>query len=252
MMQDIAERTVLEGHISIEAALEEGSREIYAIYVREDKRDAGVRQVMRLAKAAGVPVARIPAVQIDARAQGSTHGGMIAETGPRRTVAMVDLLGSDTPFVIMLDGIEDPFNFGYAVRAIYAAGADGLVVRPRNWMGAAGTVARASAGASERIPTAMAETAEDAAAFFRGQGLAVACAVKSSALPIDAVDLSGPLFLLIGGEKRGITRSFVEQADLRLQIPYGRPFAQSLGATSAAAILAYEVMRQRRMGRAQA
>jgi 23S rRNA (guanosine2251-2'-O)-methyltransferase len=64
-------------------------------------------------------------------------------------------------------------------------------------------------------------------------------------VPIDRADLTQPLFLLIGGEKRGITRSFLRQADLRLEIPYGRAFRQSLGVTAAAAILGYEVMRQR-------
>jgi 23S rRNA (guanosine2251-2'-O)-methyltransferase len=242
-----SERTILEGHISIEAVLRAGGRPIYAIYVREDKRDGMVRHLQRLAQQAGIAVERLPAAAIDERAQGNTHGGIIAEVGPRRFVELGDLLPADRPpFVMMLDGVEDPFNFGYAVRALYAAGADGLVLRPRNWMSAAGTVARASAGASEWIPTAVAESAESAADFYRQQGLKIACAVKEDATPIDEVDLTVPLFLLVGGEKRGITRSFMAQADLRLQIPYGRTFDQSLGTTSAAAILGYEIMRQRR------
>jgi 23S rRNA (guanosine2251-2'-O)-methyltransferase len=98
---------------------------------------------------------------------------------------------------------------------------------------------------------AVAETAEEAAIFFRKQGLAVACTAKENAIPIDKVSLEGPLFLLIGGEKRGITRSFLEQADLTLQIPYGRLFEQSLGTTSAAAILGYEIMRQRRLAQSR-
>ncbi len=146
----------------------------------------------------------------------------------------------------MLDGIEDPFNFGYSLRALYAAGVDGLVVRPRNWMSAAGTVARSSAGASEWVPTAVAETAEEAAAFFRQRGLTVACAAKDDrAVPLFTADLSSPLFLLVGGEKRGITRSFMDQADLLLEIPYGREFRQSLGTTSAASVLGFEILRQR-------
>ena len=131
------------------------------------------------------------------------------------------------------------------LRALYAAGADGLIVRPRNWLSAAGVVARASAGASEWIPTAIAETALDAADYFRGRGLAVACAATEDAISIYEADLAGPLFVVIGGEKRGITRSFLAQADLRLAIPYARDFDQSLGTTAATAILAFEVMRQR-------
>ena len=73
----------------------------------------------------------------------------------------------------------------------------------------------------------------------------VACTAVDNSQSIYEADLDIPLFLLIGGEKRGITRSFLEQADLRLQIPYGRQFNRSLGAAASAAILGFEIMRQR-------
>ncbi|MEJ2746907.1 MAG: TrmH family RNA methyltransferase, partial [Anaerolineae bacterium] len=116
-----------------------------------------------------------------------------------------------------------------------------------NWLTAAGVVARASAGASELVPMAVAETAVAAAGFFRERGLVVACTAVTNSQSIYEADLTKPLFLLIGGEKRGITRSFLEQADVRLQIPYGRPFNRSLGAAASAAIVGFEVMRQRRL-----
>jgi 23S rRNA (guanosine2251-2'-O)-methyltransferase len=193
-----------------------------------------------------VPLERVEDETIAAHASGKTHGGVVALVGPRRFVDLQDLLqASTTPFVVMLDGIEDPFNFGAAVRALYAAGADGLVVRPRNWMSAAGIVARSSAGATEWMPTAVAETVFDAAHQARARGLCVACAAKDRAVSIYRTDLAIPLFCVIGGEKRGITRSFADRADLRLRIPYGRRFPRSLGSASAVAVLAFEVMRQR-------
>jgi 23S rRNA (guanosine2251-2'-O)-methyltransferase len=131
------------------------------------------------------------------------------------------------------------------VRALYAAGADGLVVRPRNWMSAAGVVARSSAGATEWIPTAVAETVFDAADVARAHGLTIACAAKDRAVSIYETDLAIPVFCVIGGEKRGITRSFADRADVRLKIPYGRHFPRSLGTASAVAVLAFEAMRQR-------
>ncbi|HYO89156.1 MAG TPA: TrmH family RNA methyltransferase, partial [Candidatus Limnocylindrales bacterium] len=143
---------------------------------------------------------------------------------------------------------EDPFNFGQAVRALYAAGATGLVVRPRNWMSAAAVVARSSAGASERIPTAVAETAQDAADAFRAHGLLIAVTDITRAVTIYEADLTVPLFLLVGGEKRGVTRAFADAADLRLTIPHGRDFWMSLGTAEATAVLAFEVMRQRQWG----
>lgn len=242
----MSELAVLEGFVSVRAALKARSRPIHAILVRRDKWDRGIAWLEHAARDAGIPFERADAAEIDAIAQGTTHGGVIARVGPR-AFAPLDTLAADAdaPFVAMLDGVEDPFNFGQAVRALYAAGAHGLVVRPRNWLSAAGTVARASAGASEWIATAVADTALDAAAHFRARGLTVACTAQQGAVSIYEADLSGPLFLVIGGERRGITRSFLEQADLLLEIPYGRAFDQSLGTTGATAVLAFEVMRQR-------
>jgi 23S rRNA (guanosine2251-2'-O)-methyltransferase len=237
----------LEGHISVQAALESGNREVQAIYLRRERLSRAAVQVERMARAAGVPVERVDDDTINALAEGHTHGGVVARVGPRQFTPLEELLpGHGRPFIVMLDGIEDPFNFGAALRALYAAGLDGLVVRPRNWMSAASVVARTSAGASELIPTAVAESVLDATLVFRAHGLTVGCtASKKRALSIYEVDLSVPLFLVIGGERRGITRSFIDQADVLLRIPYGQAFKRSLGTASAAAVLAFEVMRQR-------
>ncbi len=208
-----------------------------------------MRWLQHRAREADVPVVQVGAAEIDAVTQGTSHGGIAAEAGERKFVNLEALLprGNGAAFVVMLDGIEDPFNFGQALRALYALGADGVALRPRNWMSAAATVARASAGASELMPIAVAETVAEAASFYRGRGLTVACAQKEDALPMDETDLTAPLFLLVGGEKRGVTRSFARQADLRLQVPYDRvSYEPSLGTTAAAAALAYEVMRQRK------
>ena len=242
----MAEQAWLEGAISIEAALAAASRDVAMIYVQEDKWDSGTRRLLKAAEAAEVTVDRVGRDFIEERAGGSSHGGVIALVGPRRFLTMAQLVeGKARPAVVMLDGVEDPFNFGQAVRALYAAGIDGLVVRTRNWLSAAAIVARASAGTSELMPTAIAESAEEAADFYRERGLAVACTTRKGAVSIYEADLSAPLFLLLGGEKRGVTRSFADKADLRLQIPYGRPFRHSLGASASAAIVAFEMMRQR-------
>jgi len=243
-----SQEAVLEGIISIQAALQAGSRPIEKIYVRQGKRsgDRAMRRLMHEAQASGISVCTVDGRVIEELTNGNTHGGVVATVGPRQYAALDDLVKDNPcPFLVMLDGIEDPFNFGAAVRAIYAAGADGLIVRPRNWMSAASVVARSSAGATERIPTAVAETALDAAKYFRSRQLVVACAAKGDAISIYDADLTIPLFLVIGGEKRGITRSFVRQADLCLQIPYQRGFRYSLSAATAVAVLAFEVMRQR-------
>lgn len=246
----MTEQTILEGFISVAAALEAQSRPLHRILLARDRREPKLGYLERRARSEGIEVARVENDEIAQHATGNSHGGVIALAGARRFVALETLVNpTAASFLVMLDGIEDPFNFGQAVRSLYAAGADGLVLRPRNWMSAAGTVARASAGASERIPTAIAESAEEAAAFFRARGLRVACTAKADATPLYEADLTAPLFLVIGGEKRGITRSFLQQADLLLNIPYERQSALSLDVSSATTILAFEIMRQRRVAR---
>ncbi len=237
----------LEGFISVQAALQGRHRTIHSIQLRDGKEDSQTRHLTQTARRLGIPLTRVSAEEIEQLAGGKTHGGVLAQVGPYQFAPLDSIAAGTTPFVAMIDGVEDPFNFGSSVRALYAAGADGLVVRPRNWLSAAGIVARASAGTSELIPTAIAETASEAADFFRASGLTIACATdEPGSISVYDADLTRPLFLLIGGEKRGITRSFLDQADLRLRIPYGRPLLHSLGTASAAAILAFEVMRQRR------
>ncbi len=244
---DPAEDALLEGFISVSAALQGGRRTVHGILLRAGKSDGQTRHLEHLARAARVPVERVSDDVIGAQAGGKTHGGVLARVGPYQFAALDSLAaGKPRPLIAMIDGVEDPFNFGASVRALYAAGADGLVLRPRNWLSAAGTVTRASAGASELIPTARAESAAEAAAFFRARGLGVACATEErGSVSLYDADLTVPLFLLLGGEKRGITRSFLDQADLKLRIPYGRPMPHSLGTASATAVIAFEIMRQR-------
>lgn len=241
-----SDRTWLEGRISVEAAIRGGRRTIGAIYLRSGGHERSLWRLKKAAAEAGIPIHEVDEAFFAANARGQSHGGVLAEVGPRRFDEMGSLITQDSrPFIVMLDGIEDPFNFGQAVRALYAAGASGIVVRPRSWLSAAAIVTRASAGASELMPTAVCESALEAAAFFRQAGLSVACTARKSAVSLYESDLAQAMFLLIGGEKRGITRSFLDQADLRLRIPYGRSFPHSLGAAASTAVIAFEMLRQR-------
>jgi len=247
LINSMGDHAWLEGVISIEAALQSGSRKIDAILVQQGLHKARVERLLRTAAAAAIKIERVAPQVIGEHSGGTSHGGVVARVGPRRFQELEELIaGSPNPFVAMLDGIEDPFNFGQAIRALYAAGADGLVVRSRSWLSAVSVVARSSAGASERMPTAWVENALDAASFFESQGVTVACATDKQAISVYDADLSVPIFLLVGGERRGITRSFLERAKLRLRIPYGREFPMSLGAAPSTAVIAFEIMRQRR------
>lgn len=241
---DTAPQT-LEGIIAIQAAIESDSRPIYRIYIVAKKRyERPYAELARLATRANIALEWVSAEVIEQWADGKTHGGAIAIVGQRRLVALGDL-SLDAPLA-MLDGIEDPYNFGQAVRSLYAAGFGGLVLGSRHWISASALIGRASAGAIERIPIAIAKTAEEASRFFAERGArVVALAQSERAIPLHSVDLTGPLFLVVGGERRGISRAVLEIAQ-HIIIPYGRDFPQSLGAVAAVTVAAFEVLRQRR------
>lgn len=239
-------QTILEGAIAVEAALEGDSREFDEIFVLKDRLNEKIARLEKLAQAKNVPLRRVERTFMESiPVTGRTHGGVLAFVGPRRIVAMADLLIGSTPFVVMLDGVEDPYNLAQAMRALYPAGATGLVIRSRSWLSATAVLGRASAGASERLPIAEVESLDEAIDFFKGNGLTIAITAKSHSQPIYQANLTKALFLLIGGEKRGGSRSLRAKADLLLNIPYNRPFESSLGTAGATAILAFEVMRQR-------
>jgi 23S rRNA (guanosine2251-2'-O)-methyltransferase len=242
-----AGRLVVEGHLSVEAVLEAGVRPVERIWaVRPGDRRLG--RLRALARDRGVLIDAVEADRIEELAAGRTHGGVIGLVGERGERSVDELLAEvgERPLLAALDGIEDPFNFGQAVRALYAAGVDGLVVR-RSWESALATVTRASAGATELMPTARALSIDDAAASAREAGLRVVCAVADDdATELHDVDLTGGLLLVIGGERRGVTRSFVSRADTLVRVGYGRARAPDLGAAAAAAIIGFEALRQRR------
>lgn len=238
---------LLEGHLSVEAALRAAVRPIHRIWAVHPG-DRRLGRLRALARERGVAIDQVAAEAIEELASGRTHGGVLGLAGPRRPRPIGGLVAEvgEGSLLVMLDGIEDPFNFGQAVRALYAAGIDGLVVR-RSWDTALATVTRASAGTTELMPTATVASAEEAAGAARAAGLRVGVAVADAeATELVDADLSGGMLLLIGGERRGVTRSFVSQADLTLRIAYARDDAPELGAAMSAAIVGFEALRQRR------
>ena len=206
-------------------------------------------RIERLAAARGLPIERLPSALIDERARGHTHGGLLALVGAQRYSPLLSLLPPcAVPFLVLLDGVEDPYNFGQALRSLYAAGVDGVILRARDWLSAAGIVARASAGASERLALARVESVGEAIAFAKEAHLTTAYSEHSRrARSCYEADLTVSLLLLLGGEKRGIASKWRAAAQLALRIPY-EAGGLSLG-TAAAAVLAFETCRQRTIGR---
>jgi len=248
---------ILEGMVSIRALIEmQGSahndRRITEVLYAEERASSHSKELAWLTHRAeefGFTITRCPMETLDAMTIGSTHGGVIARTTqrtlPQLTAEAVSALPKNG-FFVMLEGIEDPYNFGYAMRSLYAAGVDAMILPRRNWMTAAGVVCRASAGASERFPMFVAEDGCEAVSLLRAHGCKVLCADIDNSVSVYDADLSRPLFLIVGGEKRGISRSVLKMADAVVRLDYGRTFDGALSAASAASILAFEVYRQNR------
>lgn len=248
-METDPRNTLLEGALSAEAALAGGRREVFRIWIDRERDDGVTQRLKRAAKRAGVRWTPASRAALDAHAEGGTHGGIITEVSDRLWTPLPDALAEAAAsggWVAMLDGVEDPFNFGQSVRSLYAAGAAAVIVRPRNWTSAASVVARASAGATERMALAVAAGPDEARDAAREAGLRVVAAagVSDASAPHEA-DLTGPMLLLIGGERRGLRRSFLITCDAIVAVPYARAFPAALGTVAAASVIGFEAARQR-------
>ncbi len=255
-MQKEAEKfvdsTLMEGMFSIRAILrasEDGmnDRKIQRVLFDREKTKSKARELSFLrakAKEHGFAVEFVSGAKIDEMTIGNTHGGIVAVCTERTVPSVSDMKIKENGFYVMLEGVEDPYNFGYALCSLYAAGVSGIILPPRNWMSAAGVVARASAGASERCPLFISN--DGMINIFKEKGYKIVCAgIRDSVSAYDA-DLKKPVLLIVGGEKRGISSSLLQNADTVVRLDYGREFMQSLSAASAAGILAFEVLRQNR------
>ncbi|MEM1445784.1 MAG: TrmH family RNA methyltransferase [Planctomycetota bacterium] len=239
----------LVGAIATQAAIHGGQREVFRVWLDRDRDDDAGRKLRKACKYHDIRYSPASRAALDEATKeiGGGHGGVVAEVGPRKFSGPEELFGRST-FLAMLDGVEDPFNFGQAVRSLYAAGCTALFVRERNWTTAAAVIARASAGATERIAMAVVEGPEEAAELAQPNGfMVVATGQSDEAVPYTRVDFTGPTLLMIGGERRGLRRSFLSQCEAVVSVPYahGVVFPAALGTVAAASVLGFEIARQR-------
>ena len=175
---------------------------------------------------------------------GASHGGIIAITEPRNIPYLsIESDIKEKGFYCMIQGIEDPYNFGYSLRSLYACGCDGIILPERNWLSAAGVVARSSAGASELFPIYNSDPLS-CADIFHQKGYKIVCADERTDNVLGKCQLEYPILLIVGGEKRGISKELLNKTDMLVKIEYAREFRASLSAASATTMFAYEIMRQ--------
>ena len=249
----ITESDLMEGMSSISAVIkaieaDKTDRRILSVFIDSAKKSSKRREISflsRKSKELGFSIEFCDEATISEFTVGNSHGGIIAFCSERKIPVLTKEAIKPDGVYYLLEGVEDPYNFGYAVRSIYAAGGDGIILTPRNWMGVAGVVARSSAGSSELIDMFVAEP-EDATELFKELGYKVICAGIRDSVSLFDADLSYPLFVVLGGEKRGISRAVLDKADEIVRIDYGNDFNGSLSTAAASAVFAFEIYRSNR------
>lgn len=241
---------VFEGMISVRSVLEGVCTGVSKRKIRQvlfaESHIKGSGKLLGFLKARsyvlGYTLETVPDGLISEYASGNSHGGVIMLTDKREFPEHFENV-PEKGFYVLLDGIEDPYNLGYAIRSVYAAGADGVILPKHSPMVSAGIICRSSAGASELIPIINSDTA-GAAALLQNNGYRLILADMDAPAPAHLSDLSKPLILAVGGEKRGFGKQLTALADLKVRLDYGREFPMALSAASAAAILSFEVTKQ--------
>lgn len=247
---DWIETIQLEGRRPVLEALKH-NKPIDRLLVRVDSDGAmtgTLKVIAAKAREQGVVVTTVERAKLDALAQSGNHQGVIALCPAKDYVEVEDILAiaaskNEPPFIIVLDGITDPHNFGAILRTAEAGGVHGVIIPKRRAVGLTGAVAKTSAGAIEHVPVAritnLSRTIED----LKSAGLWIVCGDFYGTSIYDA-DLSGPVALVIGAEGAGVSRLVKEKADFTLSIPMLGNIS-SLNASVAAGIMIYEVVRTR-------
>lgn len=244
---------IMEGMISfrsVVSAIRSGisDRRIEKVFFDRDKRVKYSRHlsfIVAMSHELSFEVEFVDRDEIDLMSNGSSHGGIITVCTKRhlKPIEAGDIVRSGVYYI--LDGLEDPYNFGYSLRSIYASGADGVIIPERDTLDSAATVSRSSAGASELLPIYTCKR-ESVISVFKELEYTVAAADLEDAVPMWDADLRAPIVAVIGGEKRGISAEIADACDKRVSIEYGRDFQLSLSAASAATLLSFEILRQNR------
>ena len=251
-MIDTANFDVFEGMTSISAVIKSirdglSDRKIYKVMFDAKKSDKKSREIGFLRHVAEeLDFELVPSDndEISELTSGTTHGGIIAICSKRHFPSLNVNYLTNGNFFVLIEGLEDPYNFGYSIRSLYASGADGVILPERNWMEFAGTVARSSAGTSELSNILVCDPLE-AVKMFKENGFEVVCSNIRDSVSLYEYDFARPTLLVVGGEKRGISRKILDIADLNVRIEYGRDFMGSLPSASAISVMAFEIARKK-------
>ena len=239
---------LIEGRNAVIEALRAG-RTIDKIYIAKGDVDQTLGHIASKARSAGVVVVEADRRKLDAMSQTHAHQGVIALCAVKEYCTVADILAiaqarGEPPFVIVCDEISDPHNLGAIIRSAECAGAHGVIIPKRRSAGLTAVVDKTSAGAVEHVAIARVPNLSAAIGELKKSGLWVYGAAAEGASPMWQTDLTGPVCLVIGSEGDGIGRLVRENCDFLVSIPLNGQIS-SLNASAAAAVLMYEVLRQR-------
>ena len=246
-MENERERDVIAGRNAVTEALK-ASRPIDSILVRRGEKNGSVSSILRMAKQAGIPVKEVDSRKLDGMCGGENHQGVIAMAAVHAFSEVEDIFAlaesrNEPPFILVCDEIADPHNLGAIIRTAECAGAHGVVIPKRRSVGLTATVARTSAGALNFTPVAKVTNLGAAMDELKKEGLWFVCADMKGEV-MYRQNLTGPIGLVIGNEGEGVSRLVREKCDFTASIPM-KGDIDSLNASVAAGVLAYEIVRQR-------
>lgn len=238
---------VIEGRNAVLEAFRSG-KSIDKLYVLDGCQDGPVRSVIREAKKHDTILQFVAKERLAQLSETGKHQGVIAMAAAYEYATVDDMLelakskGED-PFLILLDNIEDPHNLGAIIRTANLAGAHGVIIPKRRAVGLTATVARTSAGALNYTPVAKVTNLVKTMEELKEKGLWFVCADMDGDV-MYKVNMKGPIGLVIGNEGEGVGRLVKENCDMTASIPM-KGDIDSLNASVAAGVLAYEIVRQR-------
>ena len=246
------EEFTIEGRNAVLEAFRAG-KTIDKLYIQNGCKDGPIQSILREAKKGDTIINFVEKERLDQMSTSGKHQGVIAQAAAYEYAEVEDILAAaeakgEAPFILILDGIEDPHNLGAIIRTANQAGAHGIIIPKRRAAGLTAVVARTSAGAINYTPVAkvtnIVRTMED----LKKRGIWFVCADMDGDV-MYRVDMTGPLGLVIGNEGNGVSRLVKEACDFTASIPM-KGDVDSLNASVAAGVLAYEIVRQRAMKKA--
>ena len=237
----------IEGRNAVLEALRAG-KTIDKLYVLDGCPDGPVRTIIREAKKGDTIINYVKKERLDQLSETGHHQGVIAMAASYEYATMEDILEKakekgEAPFIIVLENIEDPQNLGAMSRTAKLSGAHGVIIPKRRAVGLTSTVARTSAGAINYTPVAKVTNLKQTMEQLKKEGMWFVCA-DMDGTPYYQMDLKGPMGLVIGNEGEGVSRLIKETCDFVASIPM-KGDIDSLNASVAAGVLAFEIARQR-------